>query len=86
VGGTVTPGPSPGALTVGRWEPASLADLTADRRQPAAALHDGARPSCADEHAVERLLLAYDELTPNALRPGRGGRHHHRHLLAPQGQ
>jgi hypothetical protein len=58
--------------TVGQWEPASLAHLTADRRQLAAALHDGARPAGADEGAVERLLLAYEELASNALRHGRG--------------
>jgi hypothetical protein len=60
------------APTVGRWEPASLAHLTADRRQFAVALHDGARPAGADESAVERLLLAYEELASNALRHGRG--------------
>jgi two-component sensor histidine kinase len=48
-----------------------LAELTADRRQLSAALHDGARPPGADEGAVEGLLLAYQELTSNALRHGR---------------
>jgi hypothetical protein len=32
----------------------------------------GARPAGADEGAVERLLLAYEELASNALRHGRG--------------
>jgi hypothetical protein len=59
------------ALVIGRWGPASLAELTADRRQLAVALHDGARPPGADEGAVEGLLLAYQELTSNALRHGR---------------
>jgi hypothetical protein len=59
------------ALVIGRWRPAGLADLTADRRRLSAALHDGARPPGADEGAVERLLLAYQELTSNALRHGR---------------
>jgi anti-sigma regulatory factor (Ser/Thr protein kinase) len=58
--------------TVGRWEPAGLAQLTADRRQFAVALHDGARPAGAEEGEVERLLLAYEELASNALRHGRG--------------
>jgi hypothetical protein len=59
------------ALVIGEWGPAGLADLTADRRQLSAALHDGARPLVADEGAVEGLLLAYQELTSNALRHGR---------------
>ncbi|MGY1691130.1 ATP-binding protein [Geodermatophilus sp. SYSU D01105] len=56
---------------IGRWVPAGLADLTAGRRQLAAALHDGARSPGAEEGAVERLLLAYEELASNALRHGR---------------
>jgi two-component sensor histidine kinase len=56
---------------IGRWAPAGLADLTAGRRQLAAALHDGARPPVIEESAVERLLLAYEELASNALRHGR---------------
>jgi two-component sensor histidine kinase len=59
------------ALVIGRWGPAGLEELTADRRQLSAALHDGARPPGADEGAVELLLLAYQELTSNALRHGR---------------
>jgi anti-sigma regulatory factor (Ser/Thr protein kinase) len=59
------------ALVIGRWGPAGLADLTADRRRLSVALHDGARPPGADEDAVERFLLAYQELTSNALRHGR---------------
>jgi two-component sensor histidine kinase len=55
---------------IGRWGPAGLGDLTADRRRLSAALHDGARPPGADEGAVERLLLSYQELTSNALRHG----------------
>jgi hypothetical protein len=62
---------SGGALVIGRWEPARLADLTADRRRLSAALHDGARPPAADEDAVGHLFLAYQELTSNALRHGR---------------
>jgi anti-sigma regulatory factor (Ser/Thr protein kinase) len=66
------PRPASGsALVIGEWGPAGLAELTADRRQLSAALHDGARPPGADEGAVEGLLLAYQELTSNALRHGR---------------
>ena len=56
---------------LGHWVPAGPADLTADRRRLAAALHDGARPPGAGEGAVERLLLAYEEVVSNALRHGR---------------
>lgn len=64
------PVPGPGASVLGHWEPTGLADLTAHRRQLAAALHDGGRPRAADEGAVERLLLAFEELGSNALRHG----------------
>jgi hypothetical protein len=37
----------------------------------AAALHGGSRPTVAQEGAVERLLLAFEELTSNGLRHGR---------------
>src|ERR671939_706105 len=57
---------------VGRWQPATLRELTGARLQLSAALHDGARPPGTDEGAVERLLLAYEELVSNALRHGRG--------------
>src|ERR671939_97659 len=56
---------------VGRWQPATLRELTGARLQLSAALHDGARPPGAEEGAVERLLLAYEELASNALRHGR---------------
>jgi two-component sensor histidine kinase len=65
------PSPAPGARVLGRWEPASLAALTASRLDLATRLHDGARPPAADEDAIGRLLLAYDELASNALRHGR---------------
>ncbi len=65
------PTPGPGASTVGRWEPASPAELTAHRLQLSATLHHGARLAGADEGAVERLLLAFEELASNALRHGR---------------
>jgi signal transduction histidine kinase len=56
---------------LGRWEPAASADLTAHRLQLAAALHGTNRPTMADEGAVERLLLAFEELASNGLRHGR---------------
>jgi Histidine kinase-like ATPase domain len=62
--------PGSGASTVGRWAPASAAELTAHRRQLSAVLHDGHRPPDAREGAVERLLLAFEELASNALRHG----------------
>jgi anti-sigma regulatory factor (Ser/Thr protein kinase) len=66
------PRPEPGSgPLLGRWVPTGPADLTSDRRRLAAALHDGARPPGAEEGAVERLLLAYEELVSNALRHGR---------------
>src|SRR4051812_15107926 len=62
---------SAGATLLGRWEPATSADLTAHRLQLAAALHGGSRPTVAVDGAVERLLLAFEELASNALRHGR---------------
>jgi signal transduction histidine kinase len=66
------PTPGPEATAVGRWEPTTPADLTAHRRQLSAALRDGTGTVDADEVAVERLLLAFEELASNALRHGRG--------------
>jgi anti-sigma regulatory factor (Ser/Thr protein kinase) len=56
---------------LGSWEPATKADLTAHRLQLAEALHGSSRPTAAEEGAVERLLLAFEELASNALRHGR---------------
>src|SRR5690349_19946638 len=61
----------PDARELGRWEPTRSADLTAHRRHLAAALHGADRPRVAEEGAVERLLLAFEELASNALRHGR---------------
>jgi hypothetical protein len=60
----------PGASLLGRWRPTAPADLTAHRRELAAALHDGRRPPGVDEQAVECLLLLFEELVSNALRHG----------------
>jgi anti-sigma regulatory factor (Ser/Thr protein kinase) len=65
------PTAGPGAAPLGRWEPTSRAELTAARRQLASALHDGRRPSVIEEGAIERLLLAFEELVSNGLRHGR---------------
>ena len=65
------PAPGPGAHLLGRWEPATLADLTRHRRQLSAALHDGARPPGTPEVAVEALILLFEELVSNAVRHGR---------------
>lgn len=69
---TRSPRPTPGATAVllGRWQPVRPPDLTAHRRELAAALHDGGRPATVDEGAVERLLLVFEELASNALRHG----------------
>jgi anti-sigma regulatory factor (Ser/Thr protein kinase) len=66
------PTPGPDATAVGRWEPTTPADLTAHRRQLSAALQDATGVTGADEVAVARLLLAFEELASNALRHGRG--------------
>ena len=65
------PAVGPGATLLGRWEPAASVDLTAHRLQLAATLHGASRPAVAEEGAVERLLLAFEELASNALRHGR---------------
>lgn len=69
------PRPGAGATVIGRWQPSTLAELTAHRRRLAEMLHGEARPADVDEGAVERLLLVYEELGSNALRHGRGPVH-----------
>lgn len=64
------PALGPGAHVLGRWQPATLADLTAHRQELSAALHDGARPPDAHEAAVEALTLLFEELVSNAVRHG----------------
>jgi signal transduction histidine kinase len=56
---------------LGRWRPASVAELTAGRRLLAEELADEVGAAGIDEGAVERLLLAFEELGSNALRHGR---------------
>ena len=50
--------------------PATPADLTALRRRLREAVTSGLAPACSDDD-LERLLLAFEELTSNALRHGR---------------
>ncbi len=61
---------APDARIVGRWRPGRAADVTASRRQLAAAVQDGDRLTVASDGAVERLLLAFEELVSNAVRHG----------------
>jgi anti-sigma regulatory factor (Ser/Thr protein kinase) len=65
------PGPDASGGRVGRWAPVHPADVTSSRLQLTAALHDGTRPPGAVEGAVERLVLAFEELASNAVRHGR---------------
>jgi len=66
------PLPVPGSepAVVGRWEPLTPIDATLHRRELAGALHNGAPTAGAEEGAVERLLLVFEELVSNALRHG----------------
>lgn len=57
-----------GMSRLGQWKPRTAADLSAHRRQVAARLRDAT--AGADEGAVERLLLVFEELASNALRHG----------------
>jgi anti-sigma regulatory factor (Ser/Thr protein kinase) len=73
-GRRAVPVPGDGAVPIGRWAPRSLADLSTQRRQLAAAVrHDDRRwaASVVAEGAQERLLLCVEELASNALRHGR---------------
>lgn len=73
-GRRAVPDPGDGAVTLGRWAPRTLADLSTERRQLAAAVRHGDRrwaTSAVTEGAQERLLLCVEELASNALRHGR---------------
>jgi hypothetical protein len=56
---------------LGRWSPTDVAELTRARRGLAAALQRQATSGNAEEGAVERLLLVFEEIGSNALRHGR---------------
>jgi hypothetical protein len=60
----------PDTSPIGAWEPAGPADLTAHRLQLAASLRSEEPPDGAGENAIERLLLAFEELVSNGLRHG----------------
>src|SRR3954447_13577701 len=62
---------TPDARIVGRWRPGRAADVTTSRQQLAATVHNGDRLPTASDGAVERLLLAFEELVSNAVRHGR---------------
>jgi anti-sigma regulatory factor (Ser/Thr protein kinase) len=64
------PPAGPRATTLGRWDPVTVADLTASRRFLAADLENGAGQAGTAQGAIERLLLAFEELGSNALRHG----------------
>ena len=64
-----SPSPAPDAVSVGAWTPATPLDLTVQRQHLADALRGGAAAPGAD--ALERLLLAFEELVSNGLRHGR---------------
>src|SRR3954447_7550000 len=65
------PSESSVAASLGSWPLRAWADLTASRRQLRVRAGDGVGPVGASEDDVERLLLAYEELTSNGFRYGR---------------
>jgi signal transduction histidine kinase len=65
------PSPGPDAVVVGTWTPATPADLTVQRLHLADILHDSAGRPGTGTDALERLLLAFEELVSNGLRHGR---------------
>ena len=60
---------TPSAVTWS-WQPRTPADLTAIRRELADAVAKAPVPSVVDADAVERLLLAFEELASNGVRHG----------------
>jgi two-component sensor histidine kinase len=65
------PAPGRGAVALGDWRLGAPSDVTAFRtrlRDEVLARRRGAR---GDDDALERLLLAFEELTSNGLRHGR---------------
>jgi anti-sigma regulatory factor (Ser/Thr protein kinase) len=64
------PAAGPDAAPVGRWTPASPAEVTAARRELAASVEGRAWPPGGAE-TLETLLLTFEELVSNAVRHGR---------------
>jgi anti-sigma regulatory factor (Ser/Thr protein kinase) len=62
--------PEPEGTVTWTWRPRRPADLTAMRRQLARAVRASAVPTTCDDEAVERLLLAFEELASNGVRHG----------------
>jgi anti-sigma regulatory factor (Ser/Thr protein kinase) len=76
VSGTLwAPRPQPslgsGAVSLGRWRLGTPADVTAFRARLRDEVITGRREGRGDDDALERLLLAFEELTSNGLRHGR---------------
>lgn len=65
------PSPGSGAVVVGSWAPLSPMDVTLHRQHLAEALRGAPGSAGADEDALERLLLAFEELVSNGMRHGR---------------
>lgn len=70
VGRPRPPDLGPPAVVLGAWRPATAGELTAQRRDLAAALHDSELPAGAGDGAVERLLLGERSLTGRTVRSG----------------
>lgn len=66
------PDPGPSATVLGRWELAGPAELTAHRIELGGMLRGRSGSRRLDEAAVDRLLLAIEELASNGLRHGAG--------------
>jgi two-component sensor histidine kinase len=59
-----------GSAVTWTWRPRRPADLTAMRGELARAVRTSAVPAGLDDDAVERLLLAFEELASNGIRHG----------------
>jgi len=64
------PEPEHGSAVSWTWRPRTAADLTAMRLELAALVHRACVPAEQDDDAVERLLLAVEELASNGVRHG----------------
>jgi anti-sigma regulatory factor (Ser/Thr protein kinase) len=64
------PSPGSGAVVVGEWAPTTPMDVTRHRQHLADAVRGRPGTPAADEDALERLLLAFEELVSNGMRHG----------------